>query len=57
MILQTDDFWRDYKAYVAKGVRFVEEPRVEDYGTVAIFADLYGTLWDLIEPNDPVSAP
>lgn len=49
LFLQTDDFWRDYKAYRDKGVTFVRDPKTEDYGTVAVFQDLYGTLWDLIE--------
>ena len=49
LFLQTDDFWRDYNDYLAKGVRFVREPKTEDYGTVAVFADLSGNLWDLIE--------
>lgn len=49
LFLRTDDFWRDYNEYLAKGVRFVREPKTEDYGTVAVFADLYGNLWDLIE--------
>ena len=49
LFLRTDDFWRDYEDYVSKGVKFVREPKVEDYGTVAVFADLYGNLWDLIE--------
>lgn len=49
LFLQTDDFWRDYNDYLSKGVRFVREPKTEDYGTVAVFADLYGNLWDLIE--------
>ena len=49
LFLQTDDFWRDYRAYQDKGVEFVREPKVEDYGTVAVFKDLYGTLWDLVE--------
>mgnify|MGYP000710498330 FL=1 len=49
LFLRTDDFWRDYNDYLAKGVRFVREPKTEDYGTVAVFADLYGNLWDLIE--------
>jgi catechol 2,3-dioxygenase-like lactoylglutathione lyase family enzyme len=49
LFLQTDDFWRDYKNYQANGVKFVREPKVEEYGTVAVFADLYGNLWDLIE--------
>lgn len=49
LFLQTDDFWRDYNTYLEKGVNFVREPKVEEYGTVAVFADLYGNLWDLIE--------
>ena len=49
LFLRTDDFRRDYKDYLSKGVKFVREPKVEDYGTVAVFADLYGNLWDLIE--------
>lgn len=48
--LRTDDFWRDHERYVAAGVRFEEEPRVEDYGTVAVFRDAFGNRWDLIEP-------
>ncbi|MDZ7879672.1 MAG: VOC family protein [Saprospiraceae bacterium] len=47
--LRTDDFWRDFKDYTAKGVEFVREPKVEEYGTVAVFKDLYGNLWDLIQ--------
>ncbi|TRL42164.1 VOC family protein [Rhizobium straminoryzae] len=47
--LKTDDFSRDHAAYLAKGVRFLEAPRHEPYGTVAVFADLYGNLWDLIQ--------
>lgn len=49
--LFTDDFKRDYDDYRAKGVEFVREPVVESYGTVAVFKDLYGNLWDLIEPK------
>jgi catechol 2,3-dioxygenase-like lactoylglutathione lyase family enzyme len=49
LFLYTDDFWRDYQAYVDKGVEFVREPKVEEYGTVAVFRDLYGNLWDLVE--------
>jgi len=49
LFLRTDDFWRDYKAFLEKCVKFVREPRVEEYGTVAVFEDLYGNLWDLIE--------
>ena len=49
LFLHTDDFWRDYHAYRAKGVVFVREPKEESYGTVAVFKDLYGNLWDLLE--------
>jgi catechol 2,3-dioxygenase-like lactoylglutathione lyase family enzyme len=49
LFLETDDFWRDFKNYTQNGVRFVREPSVEGYGTVAVFEDLYGNLWDLIE--------
>ena len=49
LFLDTDDFARDYAAYRARGVTFVEDPRVEDYGTVAVFEDLYGNRWDLIQ--------
>jgi catechol 2,3-dioxygenase-like lactoylglutathione lyase family enzyme len=49
LFLQTDDFARDHEAMVAKGVRFVREPKRESYGTVAVFEDLYGNLWDQIE--------
>lgn len=49
LFLETDDFWRDYKSFREKGVKFVREPKVEDYGTVAVFSDLYGNLWDLVE--------
>jgi catechol 2,3-dioxygenase-like lactoylglutathione lyase family enzyme len=51
LFLHTDDFWRDYKSMTAKGVSFVREPSQESYGTVAVFRDLYGNLWDLIGPN------
>lgn len=47
--LGTDDFWRDYEALRARGVRFVRPPKTESYGTVAVFADLYGNLWDLLQ--------
>jgi catechol 2,3-dioxygenase-like lactoylglutathione lyase family enzyme len=50
LFLFTDDFWRDYHRMVEKGVRFVRPPREEAYGTVAVFEDLYGNLWDLLEP-------
>jgi len=49
LFLHTDDFWRDYQAINAQGVRFVREPKEETYGTVAVFEDLYGNLWDLIQ--------
>ncbi len=49
LFLQTDDFWRDYKNMLAQDIKFVREPKLEEYGTVAVFADLYGNLWDLIE--------
>lgn len=51
LFLETDDFARDHAAMFAKGVVFTENPRHEAYGTVAVFRDLYGNLWDLIEPR------
>ena len=51
LFLYTDDFWRDYKDMVSKGILFIREPVTEPYGTVAVFADLYGNLWDLIQPS------
>jgi catechol 2,3-dioxygenase-like lactoylglutathione lyase family enzyme len=51
LFLHTDDFQRDYETYRAKGVRFLEPPRYEPYGTVAVFVDLYGNKWDLIQPG------
>jgi hypothetical protein len=53
--LHTDDFARDHARYTARGVDFRETPRHEPYGTVAVFADLYGNLWDLLEPKPPQS--
>ena len=50
LFLETDDFERDFRAMTARGVKFREAPRREDYGTVAVFEDLCGNLWDLIEP-------
>jgi catechol 2,3-dioxygenase-like lactoylglutathione lyase family enzyme len=50
--LSTDDFWRDYHKFVSCGIVFVREPKNEAYGTVAVFKDLYGNLWDLLELND-----
>ncbi len=52
LFLNTDDFQRDYDAYKQRGVRFLEEPRHEAYGTVAVFEDLYDNRWDLIEPRE-----
>jgi catechol 2,3-dioxygenase-like lactoylglutathione lyase family enzyme len=51
LFLYTDDFWRDYETYRAKGVVFVREPKEEPYGTVAVFLDLYGNMWDLLQPT------
>ena len=51
LFLQTDDFWNDYNDYRSKGIEFVREPVKEEYGTVAVFKDLYGNLWDLIGRN------
>jgi catechol 2,3-dioxygenase-like lactoylglutathione lyase family enzyme len=51
LFLHTDDFWRDHSAMRGKGVRFVEAPRTEPYGTVAVFKDAWGNRWDLIEPR------
>lgn len=51
--LSTDDFWRDYNEMRSAGIKFVREPKNEAYGTVAVFEDLYGNLWDLIEPMKP----
>jgi catechol 2,3-dioxygenase-like lactoylglutathione lyase family enzyme len=50
LFLYTDDFYRDYEAMLGKGIRFIRLPVREEYGTVAVFEDLYGNLWDLIEP-------
>ena len=49
LFLNTDDFWRDYNDMLSKGIRFVRDPKEESYGIVAVFSDLYGNLWDLIE--------
>lgn len=51
LFLYTDDFWRDFHAYQAKGVTFVREPIEQSYGTVAVFTDLYGNQWDLVQPK------
>ena len=52
LFLQTDDFWRDHARLVAQGVKFVRGPSQAPYGTVAVFEDLYGNLWDLLQYND-----
>jgi catechol 2,3-dioxygenase-like lactoylglutathione lyase family enzyme len=49
LFLDTDDFWRDYEQYRSHGIEFIREPKQEPYGTVAVFRDLYGNLWDLAE--------
>jgi len=49
LFLHTDDFWRDYRAMTARGVKFCRHPRQESYGTVAVFEDLYGNQWDLLQ--------
>jgi len=52
LFLNTDDFWRDYNDMLAKGIKFIREPKTESYGTVAVFEDLYGNLWDLLQLKD-----
>lgn len=49
LFLNTDDFWRDYNEMIAKGIKFVREPKEQPYGMVAVFEDLYGNLWDLLQ--------
>jgi lactoylglutathione lyase len=56
LFLHTDNFWRDYREMTAKGVTFCRPPSDESYGTVAVFEDLYGNKWDLLEPGDAVPA-
>ena len=51
LFLYTDDFWRDYNNMIANDVTFVRAPSEEEYGTVAVFEDLYGNLWDMIKPK------
>ena len=57
LFLHTDDFWRDYRRMKSEGIRFVREPKEQEYGTVAVFEDLYGNLWDLLQlrPEHPMS--
>ena len=56
LFLHTDDFWRDYNTMKAKGVKFVREPKEEEYGTVVVFEDLYGNTWDLLQPKQADSS-
>lgn len=52
LFLNTDDFWRDYKQMVSNDIKFIRLPQEQDYGTVAVFEDLYGNLWDLLQLKD-----
>ncbi|PFE94858.1 hypothetical protein CN325_19355 [Bacillus thuringiensis] len=52
LFLNTDDFWRDYNEMISRGIEFVREPQEQEYGTVAVFQDLYGNLWDLLQLKD-----
>jgi catechol 2,3-dioxygenase-like lactoylglutathione lyase family enzyme len=52
LFLHTNDFWRDYREMTARNVKFIREPSQEAYGTVAVFEDLYGNQWDLLQLND-----
>jgi len=56
LFLHTDDFHRDHATFKTRGVEFLEEPRAESYGTVAVFRDLYGNKWDLLQPHRPLAA-
>ena len=56
LFLATDDFWRDYHEMSSAGIRFIREPKEAAYGTVAVFEDLYGNLWDLVQPAAPQAA-
>ena len=49
LFLNTDDFWRDYNRMIADNIKFIREPKEQDYGIVAVFEDLYGNLWDLLQ--------
>jgi catechol 2,3-dioxygenase-like lactoylglutathione lyase family enzyme len=57
LFLYTDDFWRDYNEMKSRNVRFVREPKEETYGTVAVFEDLYGNKWDLLQLKDRTEFP
>lgn len=52
LFLNTDDFWRDYNSMISKGIKFIREPKKAEYGMVAVFEDLYGNLWDLLQLNE-----
>ena len=52
LFLNTDDFWRDYNEMISQGIKFVRVPKQQEYGLVAVFEDLYGNLWDLLELNE-----
>ena len=52
LFLNTDDFWRDYNEMISRGIKFVREPEDQPYGMVAVFKDLYGNLWDLLEMKE-----
>jgi catechol 2,3-dioxygenase-like lactoylglutathione lyase family enzyme len=52
LFLNSDDFWRDYNNYKSKGIKFIREPKDAEYGIVAVFEDLYGNLWDLLQFNE-----
>jgi catechol 2,3-dioxygenase-like lactoylglutathione lyase family enzyme len=56
LFLKTDDFWRDYEEMLISNVQFIRAPEVEPYGTVAVFEDLYGNRWDLIQPKSRLHA-
>ncbi len=51
LFLSTDDFWRDYNNMLSQGIKFIRDPIKQEYGTVAVFEDLYGNKWDLLEMN------
>ena len=53
LFLFTDDFWRDYNKMLSDGIKFIREPAEEEYGIVTVFEDLYGNLWDFIQPKKP----
>ena len=52
LFLRTDDFWRDYHEMISSGITFVRKPKTAPYGIVAVFEDVYGNLWDLVEPHE-----